>query len=69
MTKHRPDAAPSGHSADRETVPSGNARGVRLAYDPPRLSPLGDLRDLTLGGSLGRGDSGAPTRQSRVGGI
>jgi hypothetical protein len=69
MTKHRPDAVPSGHSADRETVPLGDALVVRLAYDPPRLSPLGDLRDLTLGGSVGRADSGAPRRQSRVGGI
>jgi hypothetical protein len=69
MTKHRPGAAQSRQSADRETLPSGDALAVRLAYDPPRLSPLGDLRDLTLGGSVGRADSGAPTRQSRVGGI
>jgi hypothetical protein len=69
MTKHRSDAAPPGHSADRETVPLGDALAVRRAYDPPRLSPLGDLRDLTLGGSVGRGDSGAPTRQARVGRI
>lgn len=38
-------------------------------YGTPRLSALGDLRDLTLGGSVGRADSGAPTRQARVGGI
>jgi hypothetical protein len=69
MTEQPPGAAPSGQSADRETVPSGDALGARHAYDPPRLSPLGDLRDLTLGGSVGRADSGAPTRQSRVGGI
>jgi hypothetical protein len=69
MTKHRPSAAPSRQSQDRETVPSGDALGVRLAYDPPRLSHLGDLRDLTLGGSIGRGDSGAPTEQSVLGGI
>jgi hypothetical protein len=69
MTRHRPSAAPAGQSRDRETVPSGDALGVRLAYDPPRLSLLGDLRDLTLGGSIGRGDSGAPTEQSVLGGI
>jgi len=69
MTKHRPGAAQSRQSQDRVAGPSGDALAVRLAYDPPRLSPLGDLRDLTLGGSVGRGDSGAPTRQSRVGRI
>lgn len=38
-------------------------------YVRPELARLGDLRSVTLGGSLGRGDSGAPTRQSRPGGI
>ncbi len=36
-----------------------NAPGVR-AYEPPRLDVLGDVRDLTLGGSFGNGDSGSP---------
>lgn len=27
-------------------------------YQPPRLQALGDIRELTLGGSLGTGDSG-----------
>lgn len=35
----------------------------RAAYEAPRLTPLGDLRQLTLGGSPGRGDSGSPTTQ------
>ena len=39
------------------------------SYAAPRLVALGDLRDLTLGGSVGRADSGAPARQARVGGI
>lgn len=30
----------------------------RRSYEPARLRPLGDLRNLTLGGSLGVGDSG-----------
>lgn len=42
---------------------------VRSPYEAPQLQRLGDLRQLTLGGSLGRGDSGAPTRQARPGGI
>jgi hypothetical protein len=40
----------------------------RRRYRPPHLVALGDLRDVTLGGSVGRADSGAPTRQARVGG-
>jgi hypothetical protein len=40
-----------------------------MAYQTPRLHRLGDLRALTLGGSIGRADSGAPTRQARPGRI
>ena len=29
-------------------------------YLPPRVEPLGDVRDLTFGGSPGVGDSGPP---------
>lgn len=32
-------------------------RGVRATYEAPRLLCLGDVRDLTLGGSPGTGDS------------
>jgi len=56
-------------SPDRPT--SGNEvrpMAPPARYSAPRLVVLGDLRDLTLGGSVGRGDSGAPTRQARVGG-
>lgn len=42
---------------------------ARLPYFAPRLIAFGDVRNLTLGGSIGRGDSGAPERQARVGGI
>lgn len=31
---------------------------TRLPYETPRLVCLGDVRDLTLGGSPGTGDSG-----------
>ena len=34
--------------------------GGRLPYAPPRLEVLGDVRDLTLGGTPGLGDSGDP---------
>jgi len=30
----------------------------RKPYEPPALTALGDVRDLTLGGSPGTGDSG-----------
>lgn len=42
---------------------------ARLPYFAPRLIAFGDVRNLTLGGSIGRNDSGAPERQARVGGI
>lgn len=38
----------------------GAAAGRRLPYAPPRLEVLGDVRDLTLGGTPGLGDSGDP---------
>ena len=47
---------PSTVSETEQPEQADNA--VRLVYEPPRLSALGDLRQLTLGGSLGRGDSG-----------
>ncbi len=33
-------------------------------YVSPRLRSLGDVREFTLGGSSGSGDSGAPTQQN-----
>jgi hypothetical protein len=38
----------------------GGAAPSRRAYARPRLEVLGDVRDLTLGGSPGIGDSGDP---------
>jgi hypothetical protein len=32
---------------------------ARLPYEAPKLVCLGDVRDLTLGGSSGTGDSGS----------
>lgn len=61
----------SSHAADAPG-PAGDvapAGGARRRYQTPALQCLGDLRALTLGGSLGRSDSGAPTRQSRPGRI
>jgi hypothetical protein len=41
------------------------ARGgaSRLPYSAPKLTVLGDVRDLTMGGSPGIGDSGNATIQ------
>lgn len=36
----------------------------RLPYITPRLELLGDVRDLTLGGSPGTGDSSQPFLQN-----
>jgi len=43
--------------------PSGGApeSAPRLPYEAPRLTFLGDLRELTLGASPGAGDSGGAT--------
>jgi len=35
----------------------------RAVYAPPELRPLGDIRDMTMGGSLGTGDSGSAAIQ------
>lgn len=42
-------------AADAGAIPA------RAPYAPPRIVPLGDLRDLTLGASPGVGDSGSAT--------
>ncbi len=54
-------------SIPREDRPGGDlptgqgaSAGGRLPYAPPRLEVLGDVRDLTLGGTPGLGDSGNP---------
>lgn len=46
----------------RATTPSSTPqeRGSRKPYASPELVVLGDLRDCTLGGSPGSGESGAP---------
>ena len=45
--------------------PQQTENAPRLVYETPRLTALGDLRQLTLGGSLGRGDSGNARVQRR----
>jgi hypothetical protein len=38
-----------------------------LPYSAPVLIYLGDVRNQTLGGSRGRGDSGSPSTQRTLG--
>ena len=52
-------AAPNDPRAGTTGVSAG--RRGRSAYATPRLEQLGDVRELTLGGSPGAGDSGSPT--------
>jgi hypothetical protein len=40
------------------SAPAGTEILARAAYEAPKLVRLGDVRDLTLGGSAGTGDSG-----------
>ena len=39
--------------------------GKKKAYQKPVLKSYGDVRDVTLGGSPGGGDSGTPTTRRR----
>lgn len=53
-------------------VPASEARAWMdcehpIAYEPPRLRRLGNVLDVTLGGSPGTGDSGSPTLQAPIG--
>jgi hypothetical protein len=68
MSDQAPVAPSRRQSGAACAMSHGFATVPRARYEPPRLTCLGDLRDVTLGGSVGRGDSGGPTRQSRVGG-
>lgn len=38
-----------------------NTTSEKRSYRPPRLWSLGDVRDLTLGPTVGSGESGFPT--------
>lgn len=40
-------------------------KATKRAYQPPRLSLLGDIRAITLGGSAGTGESGSPLIRAR----
>jgi hypothetical protein len=43
-------------SLQKNYLPEGDEK--RRPYSPPRLIRYGDLRDVTLGGSTGGGESG-----------
>ncbi|MGC9334110.1 MAG: hypothetical protein ACP5JJ_08185 [Anaerolineae bacterium] len=52
------------------SVGKSNSRGhheSRRAYASPHLERLGDVRDITFGGSPGAGDSGAELIQRAAG--
>jgi len=42
-----------------------NLTNSELNYEKPMLFVYGDVRDVTLGGSPGGGDSGTPTTRRR----
>jgi hypothetical protein len=49
-------APPRGSNAERASP--------RRLYEPPRVEVLGDVRDITLGGSPGIADSTPPNTQT-----
>lgn len=69
MNHQKPEMAQTEDPRTSEFAQQDQPARARLPYFAPRLTALGDLRDLTLGGSIGRGDSGAPERQAQTGGI
>jgi len=42
-----------------------NPNSLEFDYEKPLLFTYGDVRDVTLGGSPGGGDSGTPTTRRR----
>lgn len=42
------------------TAQAPNRRETKKRYESPRLVALGDVRDMTLGPTLGLGESGYP---------
>jgi hypothetical protein len=62
MKQSRPEQSETWDQVDSsDPAARDGARGDDLRpYSPPRLEVLGDVRDLTLGGSPGVGDSGNP---------
>lgn len=68
MNHQKPEVAQTDDPRTSEFAQQDHSARARPPYVAPRLSALGDLRDLTLGGSIGRNDSGAPERQALVGG-
>jgi len=47
---------------------SADIHAARRTYTPPRMWCLGDVRDLTMGGSPGMGDSGTSLVEEPGGG-
>jgi hypothetical protein len=47
-----------------EAIDSRQSEGAPLAYEPPRVTPLGNVRDLLAGGegTVDDGDPDAPKR-------
>lgn len=50
--------------SDKKAVTNKQYKNKRV-YIKPRLICYGDVRDITLGGSPGGGDSGSPTTRRR----
>ena len=50
--------------SDKKTISNQKLKNKRV-YLKPQLVCYGDVRDITLGGSPGGGDSGSPTTRRR----
>ena len=58
------------YGSDKTNKESGKRRGnLRKVYHQPQIIILGDLRTLTLGGTIGTGDSGCEDLEKTWDGI
>jgi len=69
VTRRLDDMQAANTQRQSPALDAAAAPSRREPYEAPKLERLGDVRELTLGGSIGNGDSGAPQRQARIGGV
>ncbi|MBL4772927.1 MAG: lasso RiPP family leader peptide-containing protein [Alcanivoracaceae bacterium] len=46
------------YDLNKGNMQQNNKKASKMPYKKPELIPLGDIRDVTMGGSPGFGDSG-----------
>jgi len=66
MSRAKKEQANNGHiNVTANSRECQNSNSLEFDYEKPLLFAYGDVRDVTLGGSPGGGDSGTPTTRRR----